>query len=804
MDEATNTPKALKTPKALGTPKGNVTDPFEDQKEDSEENKKQGQEKEEEKDITGGEDSCPLEPVEIPEDPHPTLEKLSDDIERCISSLPTPNEKDENQQEEKDNANEAKGDEKDEKDTKDDKEEKDVKDDKGEKEEEKGEKDAEEGDKEEKDVKDENKDDEKAADQDDEKELGDKDAEDEKEGEKVVEKEKDLVPDELLKLIGKFLNWVDDICCEGRCRWGTVPDDDASFLEAVDLMAKMRESLLSVCSMGLKFEERHGGLINHLSGIQHRAMAYLEEEFRILLEESKTKSSDHHTTAADHNHNHNHNHNTNKDSSSGNKGKDDQESPPESESSENQGVVPEFPGFPQEVVSNLNKIANKMISAGYESECCEVYIISRRHAFDENLHKLGLEKHSIDDVQKMHWEALEREIMSWVKAFKQCAQFYFSGERQLAESVFPEPVLSEQTPIWQCLFSNLSRGVMIQLLNFAEGIAMSKRAAEKLFKTLDMYEAVKEVLPKIDELFPEECARELKTETTTVLNRLGEAAILIFCDLENSIKAETGRNPVPGGAVHPLTRYTMNYLRYACEYKETLELVFKEHTKIERSDSTSRPDGRDDYDASDTSFEIPDDESPFAVQLARVMDLLDSNLEGKAKLYKDVALSSIFMMNNGRYILQKIKGSQEINACMGDKWCRKRSTELRQYHKNYQRETWSRLLSFLSHEGLSNHGKVSKPVLKERFKSFNAMFDEIHKTQSTWVVSDEQLQSELRVSISAVVIPAYRSFLGRFSQTLDPGRQTEKYIKFQPEDIETYIDELFDGNPSTSIFRKKP
>ncbi|GJY47726.1 exocyst complex component EXO70B1 [Tanacetum coccineum] len=90
-------------------------------------------------------------------------------------------------------------------------------------------------------------------------------------------------------------------------------------------------------------------------------------------------------------------------------------------------------------------------------------------------------------------------------------------------------------------------------------------------------------------------------------------------------------------------------------------------------------------------------------------------------------------------------------------------------------------------------------MLKERFKSFNAMFDEIHRTQTTWVVSDEQLQSEIRVSISAIVIPAYRSFMGRFNQVLTPGRQTEKYIKYikyQPEDIETCIEELFDGTTS--------
>lgn len=745
-DEAT---KAGDTPKAPAAESpGNVNNPIENQKEDSEEENKMQEEKEE--DITGTElgDSCPVEAVEIPEDPHPSLDKLCEDIERCMSSLPRPTEKDEKQEEE---------------------EEKDS-------------------------AKDETRDQETNIAKNETREEKDENVEG------IEDHEMDLVPDDLLKLVDKFLNWVDDICGEGRGRWGKVPDDDTAFLDAVDRMAKMRESLLSVSCMGLKFEERHGGLINRLSSIQHRATAYLEEEFRILLQESKTctQLDHHHATTGGDDHN---NSNKDKDNNTTNKGKNDPESSlPESESGggENQGLL-EFPGYSLEAVSNLNKIAKQMISGGYQFECCEVYLISRRHAFDENLHKLGLEKHSIDDIHKMHWEALEREIVAWVRAFKQCAGVYFSGERKLAESVF-----SDHPSMSACLYSNLSRGVVKQLLNFAEAIAMSKRSAEKLFKTLDMYEALKEVVPKMDDLFPEECVNELKTETTTVRGRLGEAAICIFCDLENSIKAETGRNPVPGGAVHPLTRYTMNYLRYACEYKDTLELVFKEHSKIERADSTSRAPSREEYDACDTSLAGGKDESPFSVQLMRVMDLLDSNLEAKSKLYKDVALSSIFMMNNGRYILQKIKGSPEINACMGDTWCRRRSSELRQYHKNYQRETWSRLLSILTHEGLSSHGKVMKPVLKERFKSFNAMFDEIHKTQSMWVVSDEQLQSELRVSISAVVIPAYRSFLGRFAQVFDAGRQTEKYIKFQPEDIETYIDELFDGNPNSSIFKKKP
>ena len=102
--------------------------------------------------------------------------------------------------------------------------------------------------------------------------------------------------------------------------------------------------------------------------------------------------------------------------------------------------------------------------------------------------------------------------------------------------------------------------------------------------------------------------------------------------------------------------------------------------------------------------------------------------------------------------MQKVKGSPEIKELLGDTWCRKRSSDLRQYHKSYQRETWGKVLDCLRDEGLQTNkrGSVSKPVLKERFKTFNSTFDEIHKTQSSWVVSDEQLQSELRVSVSAL------------------------------------------------------
>ncbi|CAN6805917.1 hypothetical protein HID58_050615 [Brassica napus] len=555
------------------------------------------------------------------------------------------------------------------------------------------------------------------------------------------------------QFVGKFLDLFEDKLSkhdtvDPKTTWYQDPEEVSSLLEAVDRVSKLMELLLNTKSC----LDHHESLINHAGSIQQRAMAFLEDEFRVLLEESVIKEpavvtedqQDHHNDSQD---------------------QDNVNNVPEGDDEKI-----EYPGYSEEMVVLLRKIVEKMKGAGYGCECKEAYLVGRRNILMRTLKQdCEFEKVSIDEVQKMSWGELEREIPIWNKTVKDCSSLFFPGELKLAEKIFPGDEGS--------LFNIVTHGLAIQFLGFAEAVAMTKRSTEKLFKILDIYETLRDGFPAIEELFTEELRSELRSEVTSARSRLGETAINIFSDLENSIKSDSSKTPVPGGAVHPLTRYTMNYLKYSCEYKDTLEQVFKSHSKMEEEESTERA---------------------FANQLMRIMDLLDGNMEAKSKLYKDIPLSCIFMMNNGRYIVQKIKGSAEIYEVMGDTWCRKRSSELRTYHKNYQRETWGKLLGFLGHEGLMHNNKIVKPNLKERFKSFNATFDEIHKTQTTWVVNDEQLQSELRVSITAVMIPAYRAFMARFGQYLDPGRQTEKYVKYQPEDIEDLIDQLFEGNTSSS------
>jgi hypothetical protein len=522
---------------------------------------------------------------------------------------------------------------------------------------------------------------------------------------------------------------------------------------------------------------KHAAAVNRVTAVLHRAMAFLEEEFHGLLEDPRVPK----TTGSE----------------LGGAHEPDRcvlAPPPPSESGPGKESAPPYPA---ETVDRLRAMADAMVAAGYVTECSQMFLVARRNAFDATLQGLGYEKSNIDDVVKMTWEALEAVIVTWTKAFRHAINVGLSTEHDLCTRVFA----GRHAAVGRGIFADLSRCVMLHMLSFTDAVAMTKRAAEKLFKVLDMYEAVRDASPVIEAfLSADEPATaehshshshhsglaELKSEIAAVRYRLGESAAAIFRELESSIRADAGKQPVPGGAVHPLTRYVMNYLKYACEYNSTLEQVFREHH------SNGGNGGGDDGGG-----------NPFAAQLMEVMELLHSNLEAKSRLYKDPSLSNIFLMNNGRYMLQKIRGSSETNAMLGEAWARKQSTNLRQYHKNYQREAWSRVLGLLRDDGvLTVKGHVQKPVLKERFKQFNAAMDEIHRTQGAWVVSDEQLQSELRVSIAAVVVPAYRSFLGRFAQHFSAGRQTEKYVKLSAEDVETIIDELFDGN-ATSMTRRR-
>ncbi|CAL9196804.1 exocyst complex component EXO70A1-like [Musa acuminata AAA Group] len=447
--------------------------------------------------------------------------------------------------------------------------------------------------------------------------------------------------------------------------------------------------------------------------------------------------------------------------------------------------------LPADAVDDLRSIAERMIAAGYGRECVQVYAGARKAAVDVCFRNLGVEKLSIGEVQRLEWDALEAKIRRWIRAARVCVRIIFASERRLCEHIFEGLGIADDAP-----FIETVKGASIQFFGFAEAISIGRRSPEKLFKILDLHDTISDLLPDIAVVFLSKSAESIYTQATEILSRLAEAVRGILSEFENAVFRDPPKTPVPGGTIHPLTRYVMNYISLISDYKPTLiELI------VTRPSASSRFSG-DDLAAAgaavpELDFPVSENQTPLAAHLIWIIVVLEHNLENKANLYKDNALSHLFLMNNVHYIVHKVKDSPELREMIGDDYLRKLTGKFRLSATSYQRATWMRILHCLRDEGIHVSGSfssgVSKSTLRERFKAFNAAFDEAHKTQATWYVPDTQLREELRISISEKLLPAYRSFLGRFRLHIENGRHPEMYIKYSVEDLEISLSDFFEG-----------
>lgn len=591
--------------------------------------------------------------------------------------------------------------------------------------------------------------------------------------------------------------------------WEGPPDEAASYLQAVDEVQRLTESLESISLTENDNDESnnndfHGSeLLDRAQNVLQIAMARLEEEFQnILVQQGEifeperlyqmihgpvsrvSFCSSRHEDMPD----------VASISSGEGEGDHDEDAQNLLGNTDNSGdLIIDL--IRPEVIPDLKDIAERMVASKYERECCQVYSTVRREILDEGLRRLGIEKLSIEEIQKMDWETLEGKIKKWNQAVKIAVQVLLGSEKRLCVQIFEQLGSIQDT-----CFVETAKGAIMQLLNFAEAIAISRRSPERLFRILDMYESLSDLLPAIKSIFSDESCACIRAEADGILTRLGEAAKGTFVEFENAIQRDTSKTPIPGGAIHPLTRYVMNYIKFLFDYTDIFkQLIDEKNEAIPRQLSDGFIEFAEEDRQVDLSNPTPN-QTPLARRLLSITSLLESNLEGKSKLYKDIALSHLFMMNNIRYIVQKVKGS-ELRTLLGDDWIRRRSGQVRQYATNYQRSAWRKVLSCLRDEGIyiggSSSSKVSKEALKDRFKSFNAMFEEVYRNQTAWFVPDPQLRVELRISIEEKLLPAYRAFLGRFRMHLEGVRHAERYIKYSPEDLENFILDLFEGSPGS-------
>ncbi|CAJ2654271.1 unnamed protein product [Trifolium pratense] len=410
---------------------------------------------------------------------------------------------------------------------------------------------------------------------------------------------------------------------------------------------------------------------------------------------------------------------------------------------------------------DLKAIADCMISSGYGKECVKVYIVMRKSIVDEALYHLGVERLSFSQIQKMDWEVIELKIKTWLNAVKVAVGTLFHGERILCDDVFAE---SSRKRIAESCFAEITKEGAISLLTFPEMVGKCKKTPEKMFRTLDLYEAISDHLPQIQSIFSFESTSNVRLQAVTSMAKLAEAVKTMLTDFESAIQKDSSKKPITGGGVHPLTRYVINYITFLADYSGVLSDIIFDLPQSPLPESYYQSPMRGENNSS----------SDISDKIAWLILVVLCKLDGKAELYKDVALSYLFLANNMQYVVVKVRRSN-LGFLLGEDWLTNHELKVKEYVSKFVRVGWNKVLSTLP-----ENSTVDMPVekVRESFVKFNAAFDAECRKQSSWVVTDPKLRDEIKGAIGSNLLAKYGGFYEMNRVGL------ESVIRYEPENVE--------------------
>ncbi|WJX63692.1 hypothetical protein P8452_48549 [Trifolium repens] len=393
-----------------------------------------------------------------------------------------------------------------------------------------------------------------------------------------------------------------------------------------------------------------------------------------------------------------------------------------------------------ETINNLHETAKLMIDAGFERECYEIYNSYR----EEWLEDLLINK--LLSLRKMGFQ--DYVIGRWIKTSKVALKILFPSERQLYDRVFSESNLSN------LYFSRTCSGAMIQLLNFSVAFANRSPSAWRLFKILNLFETLSDLIHDFESLFLD----RLVSEAIQVKNRLGEKIRDIFLEFGNLIflTPDAELDCWADGGVHPMTCEATGYIVMAFWSRQSLEKVLREYPLV--------VDGVKTY-------------SLFYSQVELIMEQFEKKLEAKSQIYEEPTLRYFFVMNNLAHIEYKLETFWDLKYTG-------------QYFELYCRNSWSKVIDFLKmdmNESVTSNFEANS--MKDNLSLFNQKFKETCGIQCTWRVFDEKLRKQIIAFLEIKLLPSYENFIAIFQNVV--GQNADEYIVYEMPDIQDQLNHLF-------------
>jgi len=175
------------------------------------------------------------------------------------------------------------------------------------------------------------------------------------------------------------------------------------------------------------------------------------------------------------------------------------------------------------------------------TNCLEESLINRLFSWE----KINIK----NEHQKVN--CLDTVIKRWITSSDISLKFYFHPNNGYVITSF------WVSPPTLLVFSEVFRGAMFQLINFAVAVADGSPSIWPLFKMIAIFETLHYLIPKF-QLCPESSVNEA---TFTIQNRLGEAISDLFLKLNYLIfHVPTAKQDVPSDSRHhPKIVHIMSY-----------------------------------------------------------------------------------------------------------------------------------------------------------------------------------------------------------------------------------------------------
>lgn len=293
-----------------------------------------------------------------------------------------------------------------------------------------------------------------------------------------------------------------------------------------------------------------------------------------------------------------------------------------------------------------------------------------------------------------------------------------------------------------------------------------------------MYTAISENWPEIDSIFSFDSTAIVRSQALNSLIRLGESVRSLLSDFEATIQKESSKSTVAGGGVHPLTFRVMSYLAVVTDYSNVLADIFIDWTPPAKSSLSE-------YSPQSNDSSMP----PICHLMAWILLILICKLDGKAKHYKDISLSYLFLANNVQHVISKVRTSN-LQYLLGEEWIAKYEAKVRQFAANYERLAWGKVFSSLP-ENLT--AEISPEEARLIFRNFNFSLDETCRKQKSSVVPDTKLRDEIKASLTKKLVSDYKEFHDTHKVSVGSARNLALYVRLSPEDVGNFLSDLFSG-----------